>query len=68
MIDLPVGSKPAWELDQEDPLPLKNTAERSVSFVYVLFTRPWLTPCLVFSFFIHSNNVSSLAYSHLIEF
>lgn len=33
MIDLPVGSKPGWEHDQEDTLPLKTAAERLVSFV-----------------------------------
>ena len=31
MIDLPVGSKPSWEHDQEDTLPFKTTAERLVS-------------------------------------
>lgn len=33
MAELPVGSKPGWELDQEDTPPLKTVAERSVSFV-----------------------------------
>jgi hypothetical protein len=42
MIELPVGSKPGWELEQPDPdqeedsLPLKSVADRSASFVLAL--------------------------------
>lgn len=51
MIELPVGSKPSWELeqleqpdpDQEEPLPLKSAADRSASFARHLFTCPRLT-------------------------
>jgi hypothetical protein len=58
MVELPVGSKPGWELEQPDPdqeesPPLKSVADRSASFVRAFFTCPWLTHWLAFSFSIH---------------
>jgi hypothetical protein len=53
MIDLPVGPKPGWELDQEGDLPLKTVPERSVSFDLALLTCPWLNHWPAFSSFIH---------------
>ena len=58
MVELPVGSKPGWELeqpdtDQEESPPLKSVADRSAFFVLALFTCPWLTHWLAFSFSIH---------------
>jgi hypothetical protein len=62
MVELPVGSKPGWELEQADPdqeesPPLKSVADRSASFILVLvlsmITCPWLTHWPAFSFSIH---------------
>jgi hypothetical protein len=43
MIELPVGSKPGWEIEQPDPdqeesPELKSVADRSAPFVLALFT------------------------------